>query len=175
MARIDLPGEGSDLERVWSLSPELGAAVGALTSKVGGKGLALSWRVREAARMRIAQINGCNICMAWRVPSLARHGVDEELYAHVEEPESGDYSEQERLAIEYAEKVRRIPVYPAADGYASEGPIAKLASNESPYPPHPDVVEAISRAAAAANRYPDPSASSRSARYPATVPGSAAR
>ena len=104
MARLDLPGEGSDLERVWSLSPELGAAVGALAAKVGGKGLALSWRVREAARMRIAQINGCNICMAWRVPSLARHGVNEELYANVEEPDRGDYSAQERLAIEYAEK-----------------------------------------------------------------------
>ena len=24
------------------------------------------------------------------------------------------------MAIEYAEKVRRIPVYPAADGYASD-------------------------------------------------------
>ena len=43
------------------------------------------------------------------------------------------------MAIEYAEKLRRIPVYPAADGYASEGPIAKLASNESPYPPIPAV------------------------------------
>jgi alkylhydroperoxidase family enzyme len=42
--------------------------------------------------------------MAWRVPSLARHGVDEELYAHVEAPDGGDYSAQERLAIEYAEK-----------------------------------------------------------------------
>jgi AhpD family alkylhydroperoxidase len=90
---------------VVALVPDgLGAAVGALAAKVGGKGLALSWRVREAARMRIAQINGCNICMAWRVPSLARHGVDEELYAHVEAPDDGDYSTQERLAIEYAEK-----------------------------------------------------------------------
>ena len=104
MARIDLPGEGSDLERVWSLSPDLGAAVGNLAGKVGGKGLDLPWRVREAARMRIAQINGCNICMAWRVPALAKHGVDEELYAHVEDPANGDYSEQERLAIEYADK-----------------------------------------------------------------------
>ena len=76
MARVALPGEGSDLERVWSLSPELGAAVGRLAAKVGGKGLELPWRVREAARMRIAQINGCNICMAWRVPALAKHGVD---------------------------------------------------------------------------------------------------
>src|SRR3954467_6942449 len=60
------------------------------------------------------------------------------------------------MAIEYAEKVRRIPVYPAADGYASEGPIAKLASNESPYPPIPAVVEAITKALTGLNRYPDP-------------------
>src|SRR5437764_112371 len=39
------------------------------------------------------------------------------------------------MALEFAQKVRRIPVYPAADGYASEGPVAKMASNESPYPP----------------------------------------
>jgi alkylhydroperoxidase family enzyme len=54
--------------------------------------------------MRIAQINGCNICMAWRVPALAKHGVDEELYEHIDDPDTGDYSVQERLAIEYAEK-----------------------------------------------------------------------
>jgi histidinol-phosphate aminotransferase len=60
------------------------------------------------------------------------------------------------MALEFASKVRRIPVYPAADGYASEGPIAKLASNESPYPPVPEVLEAVTRAMAGANRYPDP-------------------
>jgi histidinol-phosphate aminotransferase len=60
------------------------------------------------------------------------------------------------MALEFASKVRRIPVYPAADGYASEGEIAKLASNESPYPPHPAVVEAITKALTGLNRYPDP-------------------
>jgi histidinol-phosphate aminotransferase len=60
------------------------------------------------------------------------------------------------VALEFASKLRRIPVYPAADGYASEGPIAKLASNESPYPPVPEVVEAVAKALATANRYPDP-------------------
>jgi histidinol-phosphate aminotransferase len=60
------------------------------------------------------------------------------------------------MAIEYAEKLRRIPVYPAADGYAAEGPIAKLASNESPYPPFPAVIEAITKALSGLNRYPDP-------------------
>src|ERR1041384_6817354 len=60
------------------------------------------------------------------------------------------------MAIEYADKLRRPPVSPAADGYASEGPIAKLASNESPYPPIPAVVEAITKALTGLNRYPDP-------------------
>ena len=60
------------------------------------------------------------------------------------------------MALEFASKVRRIPVYPAADGYASEGEIAKLASNESPYPPHAAVVEAITKALTDLNRYPDP-------------------
>jgi histidinol-phosphate aminotransferase len=60
------------------------------------------------------------------------------------------------MALEFASKVRRIPVYPAADGYAFEGPIVALASNESPYPPVPAVVEAVAKAAAGLNRYPDP-------------------
>jgi histidinol-phosphate aminotransferase len=60
------------------------------------------------------------------------------------------------MALEFASKVRRIPVYPAADGYASEGEIAKLASNESPYPPVPAVIEAITQALSGLNRYPDP-------------------
>ena len=104
MARITVPeGDGGELVQVWSLSPELGAAVGGLSAAVYGDRL-VNPRVREVARMRIAQINGCNVCMQWRFPEMAERGVTEELYAHVEDPASGDYSGQERLAIEYAEK-----------------------------------------------------------------------
>ncbi len=46
------------------------------------------------------------------------------------------------MSIEFSERIRRIPVYPAADGYALDGEVALLASNESPYPPLPAVVEA---------------------------------
>src|SRR6187200_2693870 len=60
------------------------------------------------------------------------------------------------MPVEFGAKVRRIPVYPAADGYASEGPVAKLASNESPYPPIPAVVEAATKVLSGLNRYPDP-------------------
>src|SRR6187200_1650799 len=60
------------------------------------------------------------------------------------------------MPVEFGAKVRRIPVYPAADGYASEGPVAKMASNESPYPPIPAVIEAATKALSGINRYPDP-------------------
>jgi histidinol-phosphate aminotransferase len=60
------------------------------------------------------------------------------------------------MPIEFAERIRRIPVYPAADGYALPGDVALLASNESPYPPIPAVVEAITAALGGLNRYPDP-------------------
>jgi alkylhydroperoxidase family enzyme len=104
MARITVPeGAGGELIQVWSLSPELGEAVGNLSAAVYGDRL-VTPRVREVARMRIAQINGCNVCLAWRFPEMADRGVTEELYAHVDDPDAGDYSAQERLAIEYAEK-----------------------------------------------------------------------
>jgi histidinol-phosphate aminotransferase len=68
------------------------------------------------------------------------------------------------MTVTFAEKLARMPSYQAGtpagkapESVAEEG-IAQLASNESPYPPHPDVVEAIVRAAAAVNRYPDPGA-----------------
>ena len=104
MARITIPeGDGGELYQVWSLSPELGGAVGNLSAAVYGDRL-VSPRVREVARMRIAQINGCNFCLQWRFPEMAYLGVADELYAHVEDPANGEYSEQERLAIEYADK-----------------------------------------------------------------------
>jgi histidinol-phosphate aminotransferase len=68
------------------------------------------------------------------------------------------------MAITFAEKLARIPGYQAGvpTGQAPEqvarGEIAQLASNESPFPPHPRVIEAIRNAATAMNRYPDPDA-----------------
>ncbi len=60
------------------------------------------------------------------------------------------------VAIEFSERIRRIPTYPAAGGYAQQEPLVRLASNESPYPPLPAVREAIERALGTLNRYPDP-------------------
>jgi histidinol-phosphate aminotransferase len=60
------------------------------------------------------------------------------------------------VAIEFSERIARIPTYPAAGGYAQRAPKVKLASNESPWPPLPAVVEAIKTALPTLNRYPDP-------------------
>jgi histidinol-phosphate aminotransferase len=61
------------------------------------------------------------------------------------------------VAIEFSQRVARIPVYPAAGGYAQREPLVRLASNESPYPPLTAVREAIERELGGLNRYPDPS------------------
>jgi histidinol-phosphate aminotransferase len=61
------------------------------------------------------------------------------------------------MALEFAERIRRIPVYPVASGYDLGADVAMLASNEAPFGPLPAVAEAASRAIAGAHRYPDPS------------------
>jgi histidinol-phosphate aminotransferase len=60
------------------------------------------------------------------------------------------------MALEFSQAVRRIPVYPAAQGYAGSDSVARLASNESAEPPLPEVVRAATRALGGLNRYPDP-------------------
>jgi len=57
---------------------------------------------------------------------------------------------------QFSQRVERLPRYPAAPGYAWKGDIARLASNESPDPPLPEVLDAARAALADLNRYPDP-------------------
>jgi len=52
--------------------------------------------------------------------------------------------------------MRDVAPYPKAATYAHGGDLVKLASNETPWGPHPAVLEAVSAAAASLNRYPDP-------------------
>ena len=61
------------------------------------------------------------------------------------------------MALEFAARIGRIPVYPAAAGYSLGPDVALLASNESPFAPVPAVLEAATRALSGVNRYPDPS------------------
>ena len=65
------------------------------------------------------------------------------------------------MTITFAQKLERMPHYEAGlhedaarEAFGAED-IIKLASNESPWGPHPAVVEAIAAAASRLNRYPD--------------------
>ena len=65
------------------------------------------------------------------------------------------------MTITFAQKLERMPHYEAGlhedaarEAFGAED-IVKLASNESPWGPHPAVVEAIAAAASRLNRYPD--------------------
>ena len=61
--------------------------------------------------------------------------------------------------LEFNARVRQIPVYPAASTYAFDGELVKLASNETPFSPHPQVLEAVEAQLRTLNRYPDPTRS----------------
>ncbi|MGB0119338.1 MAG: histidinol-phosphate transaminase [Solirubrobacterales bacterium] len=68
------------------------------------------------------------------------------------------------MTVQFNSKLATIPGYTPGvpKGHSAEdvagSTLAQLASNESPYAPLPEVVEAISAAADSMNRYPDPEA-----------------
>jgi AhpD family alkylhydroperoxidase len=105
MARITIPaGEGGDAVQVWNLRPEMGRAVNRLVDAAYNRSI-LPPRVREAARMRIAQLNDCPVCLSFRAASVKAHGLEEDFYQHVGEHSSAEhFNAQEQLAIEYAER-----------------------------------------------------------------------
>src|SRR5260370_41933495 len=61
-------------------------------------------REREAARLPLAQLNDCPLCRDFRARSARAGGAADDLYAHVDDPDQGAYTERERLAIEFAER-----------------------------------------------------------------------
>ena len=105
MARIEIPvGEGGDAVQVWSLRPGMGRAVTRLVDAAYNHSV-LPVRMREGARIRIAQLNDCPVCLAFRAESVKAQGVTEDFYRHVADHDiEGGYTPQEQLAIEYAER-----------------------------------------------------------------------
>jgi len=105
MPRIDVPdGPGGPAKQVWGLRPEMQPTI---TAMIDGpyRHSALPVREREAARVRIAEINDCRICRDFRARSVVAAGATEELYEHVGDVHGhAGYTDRERLAIEYAER-----------------------------------------------------------------------
>lgn len=93
-------GSNDDLTSWLMPRPRMAAAVGALADAVYDHS-ELPLRIREIARMRIAEDNECEVCRHTR----EAHGVDEAFYEHVLEWRTWPgYSDRERIAAEFAER-----------------------------------------------------------------------
>jgi alkylhydroperoxidase family enzyme len=104
VARLDIPpGDGGDAVQIWTLQPALGTAAMRLVDAAYNKSI-LPVRVREAARMRIAQLNECTVCLSFRADKVKELGLAEDFYGAVGTPDQDELSEQERLAVAYAER-----------------------------------------------------------------------
>lgn len=95
---------GDDVVSWVSVAPELGTGLAQFTDAVYNRSR-LPLRVREIARIAIAISNECAVCLGTRDSKGAAVGIDEEFYNHVSEWRTWPgYSEQERIAAEFAER-----------------------------------------------------------------------
>ena len=103
--RIDVPaGEGEEAQRMWRMQPALGKAVYAFGDTVQDE-TRIPVRELEAARIRIAHINGCVPCSEARIADMEKYGLDDSFYDDVDDPaRRGRNTERERLGIEFSER-----------------------------------------------------------------------
>jgi alkylhydroperoxidase family enzyme len=102
--QIDIP-EGKDaIEYVWGeMVPGIGIAAAKFSAAVYGQ-TTLGLREFEAARLRIAQINGCLFCLDWRTERDGEK-VDDGFADAVTGWRTTDaLDDRARLAAEYAER-----------------------------------------------------------------------
>lgn len=100
---LDIP-EGKDpIQYVWGeMVPGIGPAAAKLSLSVY-EHTTLGLREFEAARLRIAQINGCLFCQDWRTERDGQK-VEDSFAGEVEQwRTSTDLDDRARLAAEYAE------------------------------------------------------------------------
>src|SRR3954464_12282321 len=130
------------------------------TSRLSPRGGWASARCRCCARARSPCRGRCRASSACSSTATCATGTRPSTSTWATRRSSGRTctarSSLSTMALEFAERIRRIPVYPAADGYSLGGDVALMASNETPFTPVPEVIEAASKAIVGANRYPDP-------------------
>jgi alkylhydroperoxidase family enzyme len=101
---IDIPDGKDPIEYVWGeMVPGIGAAASRFSAAVY-RHSTLGLREFEAARLRIAQINGCLFCLDWRTERDGEK-VEPSFAGAVAEWRTTDaFDDRTRLAAEYAER-----------------------------------------------------------------------
>ncbi|WP_067143262.1 carboxymuconolactone decarboxylase family protein [Microtetraspora malaysiensis] len=102
--RVDVPDGKDPIQYVWGeMVPGIGPAASNFSLAVYAH-TTLGLREFEAARLRIAQINGCLFCLDWRTERDGRK-VEEEFADAVTHWRTTDaFDDRTRLAAEYAER-----------------------------------------------------------------------
>ncbi|MEU6948643.1 carboxymuconolactone decarboxylase family protein [Streptomyces sp. NPDC046332] len=102
--RIDVPEGRHPIEYVWGeIVPEIGTAAANFSLSVYAH-TTLGLREFEAARLRIAQVNGCLFCLDWRTDRDGEK-VEETFADAVAQWRTTDaFDDRTRLAAEYAER-----------------------------------------------------------------------
>ena len=102
--RIDVPDGKDPIAYVWGeLVPKIGPAAAAFSAAVYAH-TTLGLPEFEAARLRIAQLNGCLFCQDWRTERDGTTVADGFEDAVRDWPASDGLDARARLAAEYAER-----------------------------------------------------------------------
>lgn len=102
--RIDIPAGKDPIGYVWGeMVPGIGVAASNFSLAVYAHST-LGLREFEAARLRIAQLNGCVFCLDWRTERDGQKVEQEFADAVTDWRTTGAFDDRTRLAAEYAER-----------------------------------------------------------------------
>jgi uncharacterized peroxidase-related enzyme len=72
-------------------------------------GRSLDRRLYEMVYIRVSMINGCRYCMQHHLAASKRVGLIPEDWQHLKGGQYGNFSEKEKAALDFAEKLTRDP------------------------------------------------------------------
>ena len=102
--RVDIPDGKDPIEYVWGeMVPGIGVAASKFSMAVYAD-TTLGLREFEAARLRIAQVNGCLFCLDWRTERDGETVEDGFAGAVTDWRTTDAFDDRTRLAAEYAER-----------------------------------------------------------------------
>jgi AhpD family alkylhydroperoxidase len=103
-------GSGLEPMEIWAYQPKMMMGMGRFNQAVR-KGKSVDERLKNLVELKGAQMIGCEFCVDLGSQICRNHGLsDEELLALPRYPQSGLFSEREKLALDYTVAVMRTPV-----------------------------------------------------------------
>jgi uncharacterized peroxidase-related enzyme len=101
-----LRGKPGNVQKALAHRPEM---LKNFLSFYGSVGRSLDRKLYELVYLRISFINGCRYCSQHHVASSKRAGLSPEDWSALKAGNYSRYSEKERSALEYVEKLTRAP------------------------------------------------------------------